>query len=141
MGGSGPLSEETRARGTVAERFLLYVEMEDSLHRFDVPFPLPLLLQHHGRLPRTQINHHHVAPISPPGKTRAQGFGTGFLSGKSLGIARRPILSTLAFGAFFRAKNPKGESFTKPLKGLFNAANINQVIANTENHELRSTSA
>ena len=97
--------------------------------------------QAHGRLPRREIDHPHVAPEHPAPQSRAERLGAGLLGRESLGVggrARRPPvgLALLGFG-----EAPGYEPLPVARERPFDARDLAQVAADPDDQGRRSARA
>src|SRR5262249_54089318 len=61
-------------------------------------------------------------------------LGTGFLGGEALGIGSRPLLAALGFPYFDRGEDALDETFAVTLQRLLDAADVDEVAADADDH-------
>ena len=110
--------------------------MAGRRHAFEMTSGAPV--QHYRRPPRRLVDHAHVAPVGALAKTGAQRLGAGFLGGEALGIGGRALGASLRFALLNLGEHALNEALTEAFEGLLDAADVDDVVADAENHALLS---
>ena len=90
--------------------------------------------QRHRRLAARQVHDAHVLPEDAVCKAGAERFRTGFLGREALGVGFRPVLAALGFADLDFGKTALGEALGKAFDGAGDAADIDQVAADADDH-------
>jgi hypothetical protein len=75
-----------------------------------------------------------TTPINPIAKAGAQRLGACFFGGKALGVTWNALRPPFGFALFDIGIDPVDKTLTVFLKSFLDAANVNDVTADTEDH-------
>src|SRR5882672_7605504 len=90
--------------------------------------------QYQGRLARRQVDHPEVAPEHAGAKAGAERLGAGFLGGEALGIAGGAAGPRLRLAPLGLGEQALGEAAAETLQRLLDAADVDDVAADAEDH-------
>src|SRR5215831_14942964 len=100
--------------------------------------PLELLeratRQHEGGPTGREVDHAQVAPINAAAKAGAERLGARLLGGVALGVALGAIEPALGARALNRREDAFEEPIAEALDGLFDAADVDEIAADAEDH-------
>src|SRR5262249_3925458 len=88
----------------------------------------------HRRAARGEVDHPHVAPKHSGAQTGAERLGARLLGGETLRIGLRLSHAAIGFCPFGRREDTSEETLAVPLDGALDAADIDEIGADAENH-------
>ena len=94
--------------------------------------------QPHRRPARGQVDDPEIAPEHAAAKPGAERLGARLLGGEAAGIARRPVGPPVAFAALGLGEDAVEKAVAEPVDGLLDAADVDQVAAEAEDHRAAS---